>query len=114
MTLSTHDVERAAVFYGAVLDWEFAELSNEGRHIVNTTTPIGLRPTSNQFSETRAGEIQMWLTVRDFDDAVDLVRLAGGTVVSLNSYNSGREARCEDDQGIGFLLSEPAPAYDNG
>lgn len=112
MTLSTADVERAAAFYGAVLDWEFAEPHNGGRHVVNTKMPIGLRPTSNQFSQTEPGQIDMWFTVRDFDDAVDRVRIAGGTVLSVSSYDSGREARCEDDQGVLFLLSEPAPGYD--
>ena len=30
----------------------------------------------------------------------------------MNSYDSGREARCIDDQGVGFRLSEPSPGYD--
>jgi hypothetical protein len=58
------------------------------------------------------GQIEMWFTVRDFDDAVERVRVAGGTVVDLNAWDSGREATCEDDQGVTFKLSEPAPGYD--
>lgn len=112
MTLSTADVERGAAFYGAVLGWEFAEPRNGGRHVANTRFPIGLRPTENQFSATEPGQIDMWFTVRDFDDALDRVRAAGGTVVAVNSYDSGREAQCEDDQGVAFKLSEPAPGYD--
>ena len=54
----------------------------------------------------------MWFTVRDFDDAVERVRVAGGTIVELNAWDSGREAICEDDQGVTFKLSEPAPGYD--
>jgi predicted enzyme related to lactoylglutathione lyase len=112
MTLTTADVERGAVFYGAVLGWESQEQGNGGRHVTNTEMPIGLRPTANPFGTTEPGEIQMWFTVRDFDDAVERVRVAGGTVVELNAWDSGREAICEDDQGVTFRLSEPAPGYD--
>lgn len=112
MTLTTGDVERGAAFYGAVLGWDFADPHNGGRHVTNTEMPIGLRPTENPFGNTEPGEIQMWFTVRDFDDAVERVRVAGGTVVELNSWDSGREAICEDDQGVTFKLSEPAPGYD--
>jgi uncharacterized glyoxalase superfamily protein PhnB len=112
MTLSTADVERGAAFYGAVLGWEFQEQGNGGRHVANTDMPIGLRPTTGPFGDTEPGEIQMWFTVRDFDDAVERVRVAGGTVVELNNWDSGREAICEDDQGATFKLSEPAPGYD--
>jgi uncharacterized glyoxalase superfamily protein PhnB len=113
MTFTSADVERGAAFYGAVLGWEFAEpVAHGGRHVTNTQMPIGLRPTSTPFGETEPGEIQMWWTVRDFDDAVERVRVAGGTVVEINAYDSGREAICEDDQGVTFKLSEPAPGYD--
>jgi uncharacterized glyoxalase superfamily protein PhnB len=114
MTLSTADVERGAAFYGAVLDWQFAEPRNGGRHVTNTAFPIGLRPTSNQFSETVPGEVEVWFTVRDFDDALDRVRAAGGSVLEVNHHDSGREARCTDDQGVLFRLNEPAPGYDAG
>jgi uncharacterized glyoxalase superfamily protein PhnB len=112
MTLTSPDVERGAAFYGAVLGWEFSEPNNGGRHVVNTEMPIGLRPPENPFSTTEPGQVDMWFTVRDFDDAVERVRIAGGTVVSLTAYDSGREAICTDDQGVAFKLSEPAPGYD--
>jgi uncharacterized glyoxalase superfamily protein PhnB len=112
MTLTTADVERGAAFYGAVLGWEFREQANGGRHVTNTEMPIGLRATDNPFGNTEPGEIQMWFTVRDFDDAVERVRVAGGTVVEVNAWDSGREAVCEDDQGVVFKLSEPAPGYE--
>lgn len=112
MTLTSPDVERAAAFYGTVLGWEFAAPSNGGRHVVNTEMPIGLRPPDNPFGTTGAGQIDMWFTVRDFDDAVERVRRSGGTVVSVTPYDSGREAICEDDQGVTFKMSEPAPGYD--
>jgi uncharacterized glyoxalase superfamily protein PhnB len=114
LTLISPDVERAAAFFGAVLDWDFAEPHNGGRHIVNTKFPMGIRPTTNPFSENDPGQVDLWFTVRDFDDAVDRVRVAGGTVLAVTSYDSGREARCEDDQGVLFRLSEPAPGYDQG
>lgn len=79
---------------------------------MNTEVPIGLPATANPHGDTEPGDIQMWSTVRDFDDAVERVRVAGGTVVELNAWNSGREAICEDDQGVTFKLSEPAPGYE--
>jgi uncharacterized glyoxalase superfamily protein PhnB len=112
MTLSSADVDRAAAFYGAVLGWEFHAQDHGGQHVVNTNMPIGLRATQNPYGNTDPGEIQMWFTARDFDDAVERVRAAGGTVVELNAYDSGREAVCDDDQGVRFKLSEPAPGYD--
>jgi uncharacterized glyoxalase superfamily protein PhnB len=113
MTFSSADVETAATFYGTVLRWKFSDPNDAGgRHVENTEMPIGLRPTVGPFGDTDPGEIQMWFTVRDFDDAVERVRLAGGTVVELNAWDSGREAICEDDQGVTFKLSEPAPGYD--
>ncbi|HSL75121.1 MAG TPA: VOC family protein [Ilumatobacteraceae bacterium] len=112
MTLTTADVDRAAVFYGAVLGWQSEPQANGGRHVTNTEMPIGLRPENNPFGRTEPGQIEMWFTVRDFDDAVERVRVAGGTVVELNSWDSGREAICEDDQGVVFKLSEPAPGYE--
>jgi uncharacterized glyoxalase superfamily protein PhnB len=112
MTFSSADVERAAAFYGTVLGWETEPQGNGGRHVVNTEMPIGLRATEGPFGATAPGEIQMWFTARDFDDAVERVRVAGGRVVELNAYDSGREAICEDDQGVTFKLSEPAPGYD--
>jgi uncharacterized glyoxalase superfamily protein PhnB len=112
MTLTTADVERGAAFYGAVFGWEFGPEHNGGRHVTNTEMPIGLRPPANPFTTTEPGQIEMWFTVRDFDDAVERVRIAGGTVASVTGYDSGREAICEDDQGITFKMSEPAPGYD--
>ncbi len=109
-TLSTTDLPKACAFYGAVLDWTFADpLEPGGGHITNTFFPMGLRPTVNEFSTTTPGEIEMWFIARDFDDAVDRVRAAGGTVVEIDTHDSGREARCVDDQGVLFRLSEPAP-----
>jgi uncharacterized glyoxalase superfamily protein PhnB len=112
MTLTTADVERGAAFYGAVLGWETVPQGNGGRHVTNTEMPIGLRAPENPFGRTEPGQIEMWFTVRDFDDAVERVRIAGGTVVEVNSWDSGREAICEDDQGVTFKLSEPAPGYE--
>ncbi len=112
LTLTTPDVERGAAFYGAVLGWEFSEPFNGGRHVENTKTPIGMRPPVNPFSTTAPGEITMWWVARDFDAAVQRVRDAGGSVESMNTYDSGREAVCLDNQGIEFRLSEPAPGYD--
>jgi uncharacterized glyoxalase superfamily protein PhnB/catechol 2,3-dioxygenase-like lactoylglutathione lyase family enzyme len=112
-TLSCPDVERAAAFYGSVLDWQFAEPNEQGgRHVANTRQPVGLRPMTDRFGDRAAGEITMWFIARDFDDALDRVRSAGGTVQSITSYDSGREAVCVDDQGTTFRLSEPAPGYD--
>lgn len=113
LTVTTGDVETAAAFYGAVLRWEYSDPNPAGgRHVENTDMPIGIRPRENEFSQNQPGEIELWWTVRDFDDAVERVRVAGGTVVEINRWDSGREAICEDDQGVTFKMSEPAPGYD--
>lgn len=114
LTATSPDVERAAAFYGTVLRWEFASPRNGGRHVTNTRQPIGLRPPDNPFSHTEPGEVTLWWIARDFDGALERVRAAGGTVVSVTAYDSGREAVCRDDQGVEFRLSEPAPGYDPG
>lgn len=112
MTITSPDPQRAATFYGAVLGWEFHDRDHGGKHVHNTDMPIGLRAPDNPFGETEPGQIEMWFIARDFDDAVERVRVAGGTVLELNAWDSGREAICEDDQGVRFKLSEPAPGYD--
>jgi uncharacterized glyoxalase superfamily protein PhnB len=113
ITLTSPDVERGADFYAHVLGWQLtAPNRNGGRHVTNTQMPIGLRPPQIDYSSTAPGEIEMWFAVRDFDDALDRVRVAGGTVTKVTGYDSGREALCEDDQGVPFKLSEPAPGYD--
>ena len=113
MTITTADVEKAAAFYGTVLRWAYSDPNPVGgRHVENTAMPIGIRPTDTPFGRNEPGEIEMWWTVRDFDDAVERVRVAGGTVVELNNWDSGREAICEDDQGTRFKMSEPAPGYE--
>ena len=114
LTITSPDVERAAAFYGAVLDWQTTEPDPQygGRHVTNTHQPMGLRPPHTGYDDTVPGEVQLWFTVRDFDDALDRVRTAGGTVLAVTSYDSGREARCQDDQQVPFRLSEPAPGYD--
>jgi uncharacterized glyoxalase superfamily protein PhnB/catechol 2,3-dioxygenase-like lactoylglutathione lyase family enzyme len=112
-TLTTPDVERGAAFYAAVLGWELGEANEHGgRHVTNTKQPIGVRGPNNPFSVTEPGEIEMWWLVRDFDDALERVAAAGGRVETVTPYDSGREARCFDDQGVLFRLSEPAPGYD--
>jgi uncharacterized glyoxalase superfamily protein PhnB len=112
LTVTTADVERATVFFGTVLDWQFAEPVHGGRHVVNTTFPMGIRQPDNPYSTTVPGQVDLWFAVRDFDDALDRVRAAAGTVDAVNTYDSGREAQCRDDQGVPFRLSEPAPGYD--
>lgn len=113
LTVATDDVEQAAAFYGTVLRWEYSDPNQVGgRHVENTEMPIGIRPAETSFGRNEPGEVEMWWTVRDFDDALERVRVAGGTVVEVNHWDSGREAVCDDDQGVRFKLSEPAPGYD--
>jgi uncharacterized glyoxalase superfamily protein PhnB len=111
-TLTTPDTQRGAAFYGAVLGWQFSEERHGGFHVTNTKMPIGLRPPVNQFSQTQPGEVTVWWMARDFDAALERVRAAGGEVISVTSYDSGREGLCRDDQGVEFRLNEPAPGYD--
>jgi uncharacterized glyoxalase superfamily protein PhnB len=110
-TFHVPDVDRAAAFYGALFGWSFQEATptpdgeHLGRHIDNTTLPMGIVDDPNLKSP------YLYYRVADIQQMVAKVRDLGGEVVSVTDYRAGANAVCRDDQGVEFDLWQPAPGY---
>jgi predicted enzyme related to lactoylglutathione lyase len=101
-TLKVKDLVRGKAFYSAVFGWEI----EEGGHVSNTKFPLGLSsggPMDVSFAYFR---------VDDLEAAVKTVTAHGGQVKSRNTYPSGPNAICSDDQETVFALWQPAPGYE--
>ncbi len=59
-------------------------------------------------------EFKIYFRVDDIDAVAARVRELGGQVLSINSYDSGGNAECVDDQGLRFELFRPRAGYDVG
>ena len=103
-TLGAPDPDRANAFFGALLGWR-THVSGQGFHIENVSPPGGI-----DGSATEPG-VTIFFRVADAAALADRVRELGGTVVSIETYASGGSATCLDDQGIPFVLWQPAPGY---
>ncbi len=102
--LWTPDVERAEVFYAAVLGWEVAPGSiAQGRQVTSTTLSTGL--WGGQAEHTL---FCCW-QVDDVDDALRRVREAGGTAGEPRDEPYGLIADCVDPQGLAFAVIAPHP-----
>jgi PhnB protein len=111
-TLSVPDVDGAAAFYGALFGWraEDARPSRAGgghlyRHVGNTAVPFGFQDDLADPSPHH------YYRVADLEVMAAKVRELGGEVLDINTYASGGNARCRDDQGVEFDLWQPAPGY---
>lgn len=102
-TLSTPDLAKAQVFYGAVLGWTFDDPNNG--HIGNISAPPG---SAHGAAE---GTTDLYFVVNDIHAAVARVREMGGTAEEPVLYDSGAAATCVDDQGTRFFLNVPADKY---
>jgi predicted enzyme related to lactoylglutathione lyase len=101
-TLKVKDVARAKVFYGALFGWEF----EDGGHVRNTRFPMGLSgggPIDISFAYFR---------VDDLEQILARLPALGGTVLGRETYPSGPNAKCADDQGMVFVLWQPAPGFE--
>jgi uncharacterized glyoxalase superfamily protein PhnB len=103
-TLGAPEPARAAAFFGALLGWD-ARPSGQGFHIENVFPPGGIDGSASEPGVT------IFLRVDDAVGLADRVRELGGSVISVNTYESGASAQCLDDQGIPFTLWQPAPGY---
>ncbi len=105
-TLPAPDADRARSFYHDLLGWEFGETGEQGgMHVANRLPDGGL-------GGGREGTApELFFRVVDLDAAVDRVRELGGTAEMIGEGPEGRHARCTDDQGVPFGLSQPAPGY---
>lgn len=104
-SLPAPDLDRAKAFYGSVLGWR-VEGGSLGGHVANVTPPGGLDPTA-----TSTDTHTVYLTVFDLDAALARIRELGGSVEHTVEYDTGRMARCRDDQGTAFCLQEPSDGY---
>lgn len=98
------DVERAASFFARVLGWEYSPSSSPlGRQVEGLTFHHGLYGGHDQ------GTLFCCYAVRDIQEAVELVRQAGGTSGEPHPEpaNFGFIAECTDDQGSPFAVYEP-------
>jgi uncharacterized glyoxalase superfamily protein PhnB len=108
--LGRADLDRAKAFYGSVFGWRFAveNTTPEGfraAHVTSTKVPFGLADDPG---------IRAWhpyIRVTDLRATLDRVRAAGGEVLDEQTYGSGPNARCRDDQGVEFDLYQPNPGY---
>lgn len=99
------EVEVAAAFYQAVLDWHYAEGSAvHGRQVVDVVPPLGL--WGGQDHRTTF----LCFAVDDVVAATARVRAAGGQAGEPRREHGGLLADCVDDQGMGFSLSEATPS----
>jgi uncharacterized glyoxalase superfamily protein PhnB len=103
LTMPTGDVGRAAAFYRELFAWD---VDPEGGHIANTKLPMGLSPR-----EGASGHPTLYFRVDDVEPYAAQAVALGGRVVERNSYPSGDDVLCEDDQGQAFHLWRPAPGY---
>lgn len=108
-SLWTPDVVTAARFYTAVLGWSLdTDHAGRGRRITGQAMHLGM------------WGIEDWPTlmacwaVPDVDDAVTLVRAAGGTAQEATDEPFGRAVECIDDQGLPFALFTPPDGTGRG
>ena len=101
---TTSEVRGLLIGLGALLGWD-ARPSGQGFHIENVFPPGGI-----DGSATEPG-VTIYLRVDDVSTLAERVRELGGTVLSIETYDSGGSAQCLDDQGVPFTLWQPAPGY---
>lgn len=101
-SLWTPDLSAAARFYPAVLGWTLDEdHDGRGREVAGRALPLGLWGVEDWPT------LMVCWVVPDVDDAVTLVRAAGGTAEEPADRPYGRAASCIDDQGLPFPLFTP-------
>ncbi len=109
ITMRTTDLEQAQAFFGSLFAWEVQPGHLEGGgHIANTRFPMGFFQVEEA---TESGPIALYFRVDDIEPYAQQVEELGGRVLSRNTYPSGGNAECVDDQGFRFDLFQPAPGY---
>ncbi|MEW1839957.1 VOC family protein [Nonomuraea angiospora] len=105
-TLSVADLDRAAVFYGALFGWEFRREHETYLHVTNTTVAMGL------VARGPSSQPNLYYHVTDIDAAVKRVRELGGDTGEVYDSKSGRGCTFTDDQGTEISLWQPAPGFE--
>lgn len=102
-TLPAPEIERSRAFYGRVFGWQLAG-GSLGGNIDGVTPAGGLQPGAD------AADRFAYFTVDDVERSARRVAELGGRVDGeIVHYDTGKMARCQDDQGTAFCLQEPAP-----
>lgn len=108
-SLPVEDGEKAKLFYGAVLGWEFGSKGKQGGlGITNLRGPDG------GLGCDRPGHYpSFWFRVENMsiEDATKLVKDSGGIAGDVFDTAEGRMSQCKDDQGVEFGLVQAAPGY---
>lgn len=106
ITMRTTDLEQARAFFGSLFDWEVhSGHLEDGGHIANTRFPMGFLA-----GDAEPGAMVLF-RVDDIEPYARRIEELGGRVLSRNTYPSGGNAECVDDQGFRFNLFQPAPGY---
>jgi predicted enzyme related to lactoylglutathione lyase len=96
------DVERAAVFYSAVLGWQYGPGSGPGGRQIQ-----GLSLHHGMWGGEAHRTLFLCFAVADVEAAGRRVRAAGGTATAPHEEPYGRISECVDDQGVRFAVFEP-------
>jgi uncharacterized glyoxalase superfamily protein PhnB len=106
-TLGFANTQKAGRFFGSLFGWE-TEQGHSGAeyaHVSNTRLPLGFTPDGVDSPPA------LYFQVDDIDRYAAKVVELGGRVVSRETYESGPNAVCRDDQGREFQLWQAAPGY---
>ncbi len=113
--LSTTDEDAALSFYGALFGW-VDEPNEMGADTYYHMQKLGDRYACAMYQQGAEERGQntpphwnVYLTVRDVDEAVDSVRENGGQIAfgPMDVFEAGRMAMCQDPQGAFFAIWQP-------
>lgn len=102
--LVTHDVAAAKEFYGALFGWQFEDLARENPYSVIRHQGKAIGGIVHLPPSTPGVSSSQWigsLSVSDVDEAIDMVRQRGGTVIreAEDIPDRGRLAVVADNKG---------------
>lgn len=109
--LVTTDAPAARKFYGALLGWEFKDVSRAGRpyQIASTATgPVGGLVDVRDIKDA-ASQWVSYVTVADIDRAIQQMQAGGGKIlVPATATGKGRACVMADPQGAALGLLQPS------
>lgn len=105
-TIAVADLDKARAFYGGLFGWDLPAPDGPYLHNPSSQLPMGFTAVDEAH-----GEPTLFYRVRDIGPLLERVRALGGEVVSTDTYDSGPNAVCRDDQGNEFQLWQPAEGY---
>jgi uncharacterized protein len=101
LELGTADTEKSRPFFERVFGWKFHPMGEGGGWFQTPLTRVGFHGNDPQ------PQIYVFLEVPDLDQAMALVREAGGEADTPTSEPEfGKFSNCRDPQGIRFGLHQ--------